>query len=67
MRQLRTSLLLLPTFTHRYTALWQTKATQKGGFHKGRFACLKIKRSTDNFVRTPFHTPATQGIVCYTL
>ena len=24
------------------------------------------KRSTDIFVRTPFHTPCSQGIVCYT-
>ena len=26
----------------------------------------KHKRSTNNYVRTPFHTPTTQGIVCHT-
>ena len=25
----------------------------------------KSKRSTRNFVRTPFYTPCLQGIVCY--
>ena len=38
----------------------------RGAFHKAGFTCRKNKRSTDSFVRTPFHTPCAQGIVCYT-
>ena len=50
----------------RRTHLQTKKTPESGGFHKAGFTCRKIKRSTGNFVRTPFHTPATQGIVCYT-
>ena len=40
------------------------KGVRRGAFHKAGLTYRKNKRSTDNFVRTPFHTPCLQGIVC---
>jgi len=42
------------------------KATRSGAFHKAGFDLPKKQKEYEQFVRTPFYMPATQGIVCYT-